>query len=47
MTRILIIIPSHNEKNKIASTLGKVSYREVLSWFKRIGIRGREIALRD
>jgi hypothetical protein len=35
------------KKRKMLRPLRKVSYGEIFSWFKRFGIKAREISLRD
>jgi GT2 family glycosyltransferase len=40
-------LPQMWRKRRRLIPLRKVSYGEIYSWFKRFGIRGREIALRD
>jgi GT2 family glycosyltransferase len=42
-----LYLPRMWKKRKKLAILRKVGYGEIFSWFKRFGIRGREIALRD
>ena len=40
-------LPRMWKKRKMLRSLKKVSYGEIFSWFKRFGIKAREISLRD